>query len=403
MQPEDPLKTRYEILHNHLDEKARRMWLGAEAIAHGKGGISYVSRITGVTRNTISRGCLDLRQNTENVTDSQSKRIRKEGGGRKPLSVSNEMLVKDMETLIEPTTRGDPENPLRWTTKSLRNLTGELKLMGHKVSFKTVGTLLHEMGYSLQANRKVHEGSSHVDRNAQFEHINRVCQEYISADQPVISIDAKKKELIGNAKNNGKEWHTIGNPEQVNVYDFPSSYEKATPYGIYDIANNVGWVNVGISCDTASFAVESIRRWWRSLGMSMYPHANSLLITADCGGSNGYRVRLWKKELQTLANEENLTIQVCHLPPGTSKWNKIEHRLFSFISINWRGRPLTSYEVIVNTISSTKTKEGLKVQAVLDENIYLRGIKVSDDEISNINLARDEFHGDWNYSISPNL
>jgi transposase len=401
MEETDPLQSRYRLLGEHLDERTKRLWLAAEAISYGKGGISHVSRATGVARNTISRGCRELREMPEDEESPQSKRIRKEGGGRKPLVESDESLINDLEALIEPTTRGDPENPLLWTTKSLRNIADELQQKGHQVSYRTIGSLLHNLGYSLQANRKVHEGASHVDRNAQFEHINRVSRGYMSAGQPVISIDAKKKELIGNSKNNGKEWHTSGKPETVNVYDFPSMYGKATPYGIYDIANDVGWVNVGISCDTASFAVESIRRWWRSIGMSMYPNAHSLLITADCGGSNGYRVRLWKTELQNFANEENLTIQVCHLPPGTSKWNKIEHRLFSFISINWRGRPLISYEVIVNTISSTKTKQGLKVHAVLDENVYLRGIKVSDEAMKNINLKRDEFHGDWNYSILP--
>jgi transposase len=397
----DPLEIRYHLLSEQLDERSRRLWLGTEAVSHGKGGISHVSHITGVTRNTISRGCTEILELAKNGGSLRSPRIRKKGGGRKPLIESDKSILNDLKTLVEPTTRGDPESPLRWTTKSLRNLADELQQKGHKVSPRTVGTLLHNLGYSLQGNKKVHEGSSHIDRNAQFEHINSVSQEYISAGQPVISIDAKKKELIGNLKNNGQEWHAVGEPEMVNVYDFPSMYEKAIPYGIYDVAHNTGWVNVGISCDTASFAVESIRRWWRSIGMSLYPDAHSLLITADCGGSNGYRVRLWKKELQKFANEENLTIRVCHLPPGTSKWNKIEHRLFSFVSINWRGRPLTSYEVIVNTIGSTKTKEGLKVQAALDENIYLRGIKVSDKEMKNINLKQDEFHGDWNYSILP--
>jgi transposase len=402
MNAQDPLKIRYDLLGSHLDERIKRLWLGSEAISYGKGGISHVSHITGVARNTISRGCREIRESTHDEEKPQSQRIRKEGGGRKSLIESDESLMTDLESLIEPTARGDPENPLRWTTKSLRNLASELQNNGRKIGFRTVGTLLHDLGYSLQANRKVYEGASHVDRNAQFEHINTTCQEFIAEGQPVISIDAKKKELIGNLKNNGKEWQPTGKPEEVNVYDFPSYYDKATPYGVYDIANNLGWVNVGITCDTSSFAVESIRRWWRSMGSSMYPNAHSLLITADCGGSNGYRVRLWKKELQNLANEEQLTIRVCHLPPGTSKWNKIEHCLFSFISINWRGRPLTSYEVIVNSISSTKTEKGLRVEAALDTNVYLRGIKVSDEEMENINLKREEFHGEWNYSISPN-
>lgn len=399
----NPIHLKYDLISPHLDERTRRLWLGAEALSISRGGVTQVSNITGVSRNTISQGCKEIMEAPLSQITGETKRIRKKGGGRKKLVESDPALASDLESLINPFTRGDPENPLRWTTKSLRQLSKQLKKMDHDISFRSVGTLLHQIGYSLQANRKVHEGTSHTDRNAQFEYINNQCISFIQEKQPVISIDAKKKELIGNVKNGGKEWRLKGQPEEVNVYDFPSQYEKAIPYGIYDVANNVGWVNVGIDHDTASFAVESIRRWWRSMGSDLYPKASKILITADCGGSNGYRVRLWKKELQKLADEEKLTIKVCHLPPGTSKWNKIEHRLFSFISINWRGKPLTSYEVIISLINSTTTESGLFVKSVLDENAYPRGIKISDREMAEINLQKDEFHGDWNYTITPNL
>ena len=399
----NPIHLKYDLISPHLDERTRRLWLGAEALSISRGGVTQVSNITGVSRNTISQGCKEIMEAPLSQITGETKRIRKKGGGRKKVVESDPALASDLESLINPFTRGDPENPLRWTTKSLRQLSKQLKKMDHDISFRSVGTLLHQIGYSLQANRKVHEGTSHTDRNAQFEYINNQCISFIQEKQPVISIDAKKKELIGNVKNGGKEWRPKGQPEEVNVYDFPSQYEKAIPYGIYDVANNAGWVNVGIDHDTASFAVESIRRWWRSMGSDLYPKASKILITADCGGSNGYRVRLWKKELQKLADEEKLTIKVCHLPPGTSKWNKIEHRLFSFISINWRGKPLTSYEVIISLINSTTTESGLFVKSVLDENAYPRGIKISDREMAEINLQKDEFHGDWNYTITPNL
>jgi len=399
----NPIHLKYDLISPHLDERTRRLWLGAEALSISRGGVTQVSNITGVSRNTISQGCKEIMEAPLSQITGEPKRIRKKGGGRKKLVESDPALASDLESLLNPFTRGDPENPLRWTTKSLRQLSKQLKKMDHDISFRSVGTLLHQIGYSLQANRKVHEGTSHTDRNAQFEYINNQCISFIQEKQPVISIDAKKKELIGNVKNGGKEWRPKGQPEEVNVYDFPSQYEKAIPYGIYDVANNVGWVNVGIDHDTASFAVESIRRWWRSMGSDLYPKASKILITADCGGSNGYRIRLWKKELQKLADEEKLTIKVCHLPPGTSKWNKIEHRLFSFISINWRGKPLTSYEVIISLINSTTTESGLFVKSVLDENAYPRGIKISDREMAEINLQKDEFHGDWNYTITPNL
>lgn len=394
---------KYELISPHLDERTQRLWLGAEALSIGHGGITEVSNITGVSRNTISQGCKEIKEAPLSQTTGETKRIRQKGGGRKKLVESDPKLLSDLESLVNPFTRGDPENPLRWTTQSLRQLSDQLKKMGHNISFRSVGTLLHQIGYSLQSNKKVHEGMSHADRNAQFEHINNKCISFIQENQPVISIDCKKKELIGNLKNGGKEWRPKGQPEEVNVYDFPSLYEQAIPYGVYDVTNNMGWVNVGIDHDTASFAVESIRRWWRAMGSDLYPNASKILITADCGGSNGYRIRLWKKELQKLSDEEKLTINVCHLPPGTSKWNKIEHRLFSFISINWRGKPLTSYEVIIGLINSTTTESGLFVRSVLDENPYPRGIKISDQEMAEINLQKDDFHGEWNYSISPNL
>ena len=400
----EPIKTRFELLNRHLDERSRRLWLAAEAISYGRGGISNVSKITGVTRNTISDGCKEVTQPpSPNNLLGPTKRIRNTGGGRKPLIEKDNKILADLTALIDPYTRGDPDSPLLWTTKSLRNLASAMKNKGHNVSFRTIGSLLKNLGYSLQSNRKTHEGESHVDRNSQFEHIYSQCKLFIDENQPVISIDAKKKELVGNFKNNGKEWRPVSEPELVNVYDFPSTCDKAIPYGVYDVANNMGWVSVGMDHDTASFAVESIRRWWKIMGSGLYPKAKKILITADCGGSNGYRTRLWKKELQQFANEESLSIKVCHLPPGTSKWNKVEHRLFSYISINWRGKPLTSFEVIVNLIASTKTVTGLMVKSALDKRLYPKGIKITDKEMETINLTRDSFHGEWNYSIHPHI
>jgi hypothetical protein len=329
-------------------------------------------------------------------------RIRREGGGRERLVVKDPTLLRDLERLIEPVTRGDPESPLRWTCKSLVKLAAQLKAMGHKTSPRTVGRLLRGMNYSLQANKKTIEGGSHPDRNAQFEHINKRVASQIAGGQPAISVDTKKKELIGNFKNSGRELRPKGEPEEVEVYDFPSLGDgKVAPYGIYDMGENAGWVSVGTDHDTASFAVESIRRWWYSMGLPIYANAKSLLITADSGGSNGSRVRLWKMELQALADETGMEISVCHYPPGTSKWNKIEHRLFSFISQNWRGKPLISHEVIVNLIGSTRTDKGLTVRCELDENSYPKGIKVTDKEFAKINIKRHEFHGEWNYTVRP--
>jgi hypothetical protein len=329
-------------------------------------------------------------------------RVRRPGGGRKTTVSQDPELLRDLERLVEPVTRGDPESPLRWTCKSLRKLAAELRSMGHKTSHRMVGELLHDLGYSLQANSKTKEGTNHPDRNAQFEYLNRKIKRQLRLGQPAISVDTKKKELVGDFKNNGRELRPAGNPEQVRVHDFIiPELGRANPYGIYDIAQNTGWVSVGVDHDTAAFAVESIRRWWYGMGQAVYPHARNLLITADSGGSNGSRVRLWKLELQKLADQTGLCISICHLPPGTSKWNKIEHRLFSFISQNWRGKPLISHEVIVNLIAGTKTDTGLVVHSEIDKTAYPAGIKVSDKEISELNLRRDKFHGDWNYSLQP--
>jgi transposase len=392
------IKQRFEALAGFLDERLRRIVAAAEATAIGYGGISIVSRETGVSRRAISLGCEELKH-PEKVT---GRRIRKEGGGRKRTIDKDPVVRQDLESLIEPVSRGDPESPLRWTCKSVRKLSDELKQKGHQISHKLVAELLHEMDYSLQANRKTLEGASHPDRNAQFEYINNKVKKYQVLEQPVISVDTKKKELVGDFKNGGRELRPKGNPEKVRVHDFEiPELGKDSPYGVYDVTWNWGWVNVGIDHDTAAFAVESIRRWWQLMGEKRYSEAKQLLITADSGGSNGYRLKLWKLELQRLANETGLSISVSHLPPGTSKWNKIEHRLFSFISQNWRGKPLVSHEVIVNLIAATTTREGLRVQCQLDTKSYPTGIKVSDQEMASVNIQRDLFHGEWNYTISP--
>jgi hypothetical protein len=330
-------------------------------------------------------------------------RIRKEGGGRKKEVEKLPAIEKELEKLIEPALRGEPDSPLMWTSKSLRKLSVELKLKGYNVSHKLVGEILKAKGFSLQANRKTDEGKSHPERNAQFEHIHLKVKDFQENNQPVISVDAKKKELIGNFKNNGKEWHKEKEPQKVKVYDFLSDAEgKAIPYGVYDLAQNNGWVSVGIDHDTAEFAVETIKKWWTKMGKPFYSNAERLLITADGGGSNSSRSRLWKKEIQKLSNETGLTIEVCHFPPATSKWNKIEHRLFSYISQNWRGKPLVSYQVIVSLIASTKTEKGLDVTCELDSKTYDTGIKITEEEMNAINLERNDFHGEWNYKIKPN-
>ena len=389
---------RFELLAPFLNERTRRLAAAAEAAALGRGSISQVSRATGVSRRAIRSG-LDQLRSPATFNDD---RIRRSGGGRRKAVATDTTLKSDLERLIDPVTRGDPESPLRWTCKSVRRLAEELQGMGHATSRRMVAELLHELGYSLQANRKTFEGKSHPDRNAQFEHIKAKVQAALKAGEPVISVDAKKKELVGDFKNTGREWQPEGQPEPVRVYDFIiPELGRDTPYGIYDMARNSGWVNVGTDHDTAAFAVASIRRWWDSMGQANYPRAKRLLITADGGGSNGSRVRLWKVELQRMADETGLEIAVCHFPPGTSKWNKIEHRLFSFISQNWRGKPLVSHETIVNLIAATTTKTGLKVSCELDRSAYPSGIKVSKEEMAGIRLRRDKFHGEWNYTILP--
>jgi transposase len=395
---EPEVRARFEMLAPFLNERTRRLAAAAEAAAIGRGGIARVSRATGISRRAIASGLDQLKA----PDDLGASRIRHPGGGRKRTVETDATLRADLERLIDPVTRGDPESPLRWTCKSIRKLAEELRRMGHATSHRMVAELLHELGYSLQGNRKTIEGRGHPDRNAQFEHINRKVRAALKAGEPVISVDAKKKELVGDFKNAGREWRPEGDPEPVRVYDFIiPELGRVTPYGIFDMARNAGWVNVGTDHDTSAFAVESIRRWWGSMGRAQYPEAKTLLITADGGGSNGSRVRLWKLELQRLASETGLRISVCHFPPGTSKWNKIEHRLFSFISQNWRGRPLVSHEVIVNLIAATTTETGLKVTCELDRNSYPSGIKVSKEDIAGINLRKDKFHGEWNYTILP--
>jgi transposase len=397
------IEQRFSLLSGALDERLRRLVAAAEAKVAGYGGVSLVARATGVSRRAIAVGMKELEAPTQLATSGdQPGRVRKIGGGRKKVTVRDSTLLKDLESLIEPLTRGDPESSLRWTCKSLRKLASELVNQGHEVSHRVVGELLEELGYSLQANRKTQEGSTNPDRNAQFEFINRRTREELALGNPVISVDTKKKELVGNFKNAGREYRLKGEPQKVRVHDFIiPELGRGNPYGVFDVAGNVGWVSVGVDHDTAAFAVESIRRWWLMMGAASYPKAQCLQIFADGGGSNGSRVRLWKVELQKLAEALGFPIQVCHLPPGTSKWNKIEHRMFSFISQNWRGQPLISHEVIVNLIKATTTSKGLRVEAAVDERLYPAGEKVSDEELAKVNLTRDEFHGEWNYRISP--
>jgi hypothetical protein len=395
---EAEIKLRFSRLEGWLDERSRRLWAAAESAAHGRGGISLVARASGISRRAIAVGLAELRKKPDRSRRAHLP-IRQKGGGRKKASLKDPNLVVDLEKLLEPVTRGDPQSPLRWTCKSVRNLADELRAQGHKVSHVLIAELLHEQKYSLQANRKTKEGSSHPDRNAQFEYINAKATEFLQSGQPAISVDTKKKEQVGDYKNEGREWHPKGQPESVQVHDFAK--QKDVPYGVYDLGQNAGWVSVGTDHDTSAFAVESIRRWWTMMGRDVYPNAGRLLITADSGGSNGARVRLWKLELQKLADETGLEISVCHFPPGTSKWNKIEHRLFSFITKNWRGKPLVSHEVIVNLIAATTTRTGLRVQSQLDTGKYPKGIKVSKAEFAAIHLRPDAFHGEWNYLITP--
>jgi len=402
MGTEEEVRAKYQALRGFLNERARRLWAATEALAIGRGGVAAVSRATGLARMTITDGLAELKGEGPAVADENPERSRRDGGGRKRAAILDPTLLRDLEGLVEPVTRGDPESPLRWTSKSTRKLAAELKAMGHKASHDLVSDLLRDLGYSLQANSKTLEGGDHADRDAQFEHINAEVKEQMATRNPVISVDTKKKELVGNFKNGGRELRPSGDPEKVKVHDFVEpELGRASPYGVYDITNNEAWVSVGTDHDTATFAVETIRRWWKSMGREAYPGATQLLITADGGGSNGSRVRLWKVELQKLANELGFPISVCHFPPGTSKWNKIEHRLFSFITQNWRGKPLVSHEVIVNLIAGTTTKTGLKVRSELDRGTYPTGLKITDRQVAEINISRDEFHGEWNYTVSP--
>lgn len=397
----EEIKKRFEIISPFINERQKRLFAATEATIIGHGGKSIVSRTTGMSRDIIAIGCKELKE--ENNPDKiEINKVRKEGGGRKSLIDKDPTLMKALDSIIDPVTYGDPNSPLRCTGKSLRKLAEALNEKGHKISHARVGELLHDLGYSLQVKQKAMEETCHPDRDEQFEHINERVKEYQSKAQPVISVDTKKKELVGDFKNGGSELRPKGNPEKVRCHDFMiKELGKVSPYGIYDITNNVGSVNVGISHDTAEFAVESIRRWWYTMGKETYPYATELLITPDSVGSNGYRGRLWKTELQKLANEIGISIEVSHFPPGTSKWNKIEHRLFSSISQNWRGKPLISHEVIINLIGSTTTKTGLRVNCQLDKNMYQKGIKISDEEMTKINITRDDFHGEWNYKVLP--
>ncbi len=392
------IKDRFARVAESLDERTRRLVAASEALSLGWGGISATARATGLSRAAIRRGIAEL----QGAPAAPPGRIRRAGGGRKKTVDLDPTLQQDLEALVEPTTRGDPEGPLRWTGKSVRKLAAALRERGHRVSHQLVAELLQAAGYSLQANRKTHEGGDHPDRDAQFAHIAAMSADYLARGDPVISVDAKKKELIGDFKNGGREWRPKGQAEEVRVYDFPlPEVGRVTPYGVYDVAANAGWVSVGIDHDTAAFAVASLESWWQEVGQARYGQSRRLLITADGGGSNGSRVRLWKWELQRLADATGLTLSVCHFPPGTSKWNKIEHRLFSFITQNWRGKPLVSYAVILSLIGATTPETGLSVKSVLAPCSYPAGRKVTDEEMATLRIQRDTFHGEWNYTISP--
>jgi hypothetical protein len=395
------ITAKFAILSPLLDERARRLWAAAEARAIGRGGISQVAEATGLARATIRAGLQELaRPVAAPAPQTPVERVRCPGGGRKPLGVHDPHLLRALETLVDPVTRGDPMSLLRWTCKSAAKLAAALQTQGHVVSERTVNRLLHDLGYSLQANRKTLEGRAHPDRDAQFQYINRRAKTFQRQGQPVVSVDTKKKELVGQFRNSGCEWPPQGQPEEVQGHDFPNeALGKVIPYGVYDEATNTGWVSVGIDHDTAAFAVETVRRWWRYMGSKVYPRAKRLLITADGGGSNGSRCRLWKVELQQLADEIGLHISVCHFPPGTSKWNKIEHRMFCYITENWRGRPLVSREVVINLIGHTTTKTGLAIRSELDENRYPTGREVTAQQMESLAIKQDKFHGEWNYTI----
>ena len=400
----DQIRSKFQALAPAMNERVTRLWAAAEARALGRGGTAIVTRATGILKQRIRAGMRDLDALELEIppAPTREQRIRRPGGGRKSLEELDPGVVAALEALIEPLTRGDPQSPLRWTCKSTRKLAEELNRQGHSIGATKVGSLLVGLNYSLQANRKTREGSQHADRNAQFQHIARRTKQFQSEQQPVISVDTKKKELIGDFKNGGREWEPTTRPVSVRVHDFiDKELGKAIPYGVYDLFRNEGWVNVGVDHDTAEFAVESIRRWWKKMGHSSYPNATDLFITADAGGSNGHRVRLWKAELQRLANDSGLRIHVSHYPPGTSKWNKIEHRMFCHVTANWRGRPLETLETVVNLIGSTTTKSGLRIRAGLDRQKYPSGLSVTRQEMEAINIKPSRFHGDWNYRIEP--
>jgi hypothetical protein len=398
------VRQKYELLCPVMTERMRRQWAASEALALSRGGITVVANATGLSRTTIWAGVRELRAGAAAGTqEPDPQRSRRPGGGRPFAEADDPTLLRDLESLVDPVTRGDPMSPLRWTCKSTRNLAEELQGRGHEVSHQTVAVLLRCLGYSLQANRKTREGSSHPDRNAQFEFINRQVRAFQGRGQPVVSVDTKKKEIVGDFKNNGAEWQPAGEPEEVRAKDFPDKrLGKAIPYGVYDLTCNTGWVSVGVDHDTAEFAAQTLRRWWAEMGRRSYPKATALLITADGGGSNGSRSRLWKVCLQRLADDLGVKISVCHFPPGTSKWNKIEHRMFCHITRNWRGRPLVSRAVVVNLIGATRTEAGLEIQAELDEQDYPTGVKVTDEELAKVCIKKNTFHGEWNYTIEPN-
>jgi len=397
------IAAKFAPLEPLLDERSRRLWAAVEARALGRGGIVRVAEATGLSRATIRVGLREL--DTPSTVDSRratSERLRRPGGGRRPLVAGDPRLLRVLESLVDPVTRGDPMSPLRWTCKSAARLAAELQNQGHAVSERTVNRLLHELGYSLQSNRKTLEGCHHPGRDGQFQYINRRVKAFQRQGQPVVSVDTKKKELVGQFRNGGREWWPTGQPEEVKVHDFPDEeLGKVIPYGVYDMATNTGWVSVGVDHDTAEFAVETLRRWWQHMGRHVYPKAKKLLITADGGGSNGSRCRLWKVELQKLADESGVQLSVCHFPPGTSKWNKIEHRMFCHITENWRGRPLVSREVVVNLIGHTTTKTGLEIRSELDENSYPTGREVTAQQMEDLSIQREKFHGEWNYTIKP--
>jgi transposase len=397
------IKTKFTALAPLLDEQTRRRWAAVEARAIGRGGITRVAEATGLSQTTIRAGLNELDfPSTADAHQTASGRLRRPGGGRMPLVDHDPHLLKALEALVDPVTRGDPMGPLRWTCKSAARLALALQNQGHRVSERSINRLLHHLGYSLQSNRKTLEGSQHPDRDAQFQYINRRVKAFQRQQQPVVSVDTKQKELIGPFRQGGREWHAKGQPEAVRVHDFPDKeLGKVIPYGVYDMATNTGWVSVGVDHDTAEFAVETIRRWWRSMGRLTYPQAKRLLITADGGGSNGSRNRLWKIELQKLADDIGLRISVCHFPPGTSKWNKIEHRMFCHITENWRGRPLVSREVVVNLLGHTTTKTGLEIHSELNENSYPTGRGVTDQQLEELSIKREKFHGEWNYTLVP--